>query len=549
MAQRIATLLAVLALVLTACTSSPGGSDPGGADPGGADPGGDRSAPIAGTASSGQNGTSSPGPDAPAPTAHATGSPDATTTSTIAPLTVDTTSGRVRGVTQGGTSTWLGVRYAEPPTGERRWTDPEPARPRPGVTEANRAGAACVQRDVRPGESEDCLFVNVTTPREHAGNLPVMVWWHGGGFVNGSGADYDARRLAEAGQVMVVTVNYRLGVFGYLALPGLPGGGDFGLADQILATRWARDNAAAFGGDPGRVTVFGESAGAMSVCAFLTTDEVEGLVQRAAMSSGDCGVSWPSSGIPGRATPYVSLRKAQQRGLAEARRLGCTNVQCLRTRPTADLKPVSGQFLGALAYGTPLLPEHPATARSADIPVLSSVNRDEGVSFVSARRRAQFTGLTYPSYLANTFPGHETPLLARYPVEKYSTPGRAWTAIVTDSAWACPTHRGNVRRAKGNSPVYAAEFAGPDAQHAADLPYLFDRGGFYALKTPAQRELSATMIGYWSSFARTGVPSAEKAAAWPAFTGDDGPTLLLRTGRVTTTDFAAHHHCGLWDKI
>lgn len=167
------------------------------------------------------------------------------------------------------------------------------------MVDATHPGPACPQQASVGGPDtptdEDCLYLNVTTPaRLDPGTpLPVMVWWHGGGFTSGSGAEYDATRLSEQGDVIVVTVNYRLGIFGYLGLPGLDGGGDFGLADQIAATRWAVDNAAALGGDPTAITVFGESAGAMSACALLTSPAAQGLINRIALSSGSCLLSWP----------------------------------------------------------------------------------------------------------------------------------------------------------------------------------------------------------------------------------------------------------------
>lgn len=162
-------------------------------------------------------------------------------------------SGWIRGTDDGTVREFSGIRFARPPTGARRWRPPAPVRPWRGVADATEPGDPCVQMEA--GEhigSEDCLFLDVTVPSrpQHEGPLPVMVWLHGGGYTTGSGSTYDARRLAARGDVIVVTPNYRLGVFGYLGLEGLPGSGTFGLADQIAALRWTKRNAAAFGGDP-----------------------------------------------------------------------------------------------------------------------------------------------------------------------------------------------------------------------------------------------------------------------------------------------------------
>jgi para-nitrobenzyl esterase len=369
-------------------------------------------------------------------------------------------------------------------------------------------------------------------------------------------------------------VNYRLGVFGYLSLPGLKGSGNFGLADQILATRWARQNAAAFGGDPDNVTVFGESSGAMSACALLTSPAAKGLVDKVAMSSGgSCRLNWPDNGLVLSApaqTPYISLAKGEKLGVSEARKVGCSGtdaVGCLRGKTTKDLLRISGQFFDVLAYGTPLLPRDPAkavlTSQTLAVPVLSSVNRHEARAFVGAEQKTGpvFTNKTYPGYVAAAYPGHETELLRQYPSEKYASPPLAWSALITDGSWACPTLTGDTALAKSGSPVFAAEFAdpgapdvnrigsatfAPEAAHGSDLPYLFDLAGKNALKGKAQAGLAATMIDYWSSFARSGTPTAPDAPDWPAFTAAGGPTLSLRPGDIASIDFGAEHHCAFW---
>src|SRR5690606_16293124 len=196
------------------------------------------------------------------------------------------------------------------------------------------------------------------------GPLRVMAWLQCGGYTTGRGSTYDARRLAARGDVIVVTPNYRLGVFGYLGLEGLPGSGTFGLADQIAALRWTKRNAAAFGGDPRNVTVFGESAGGMSTCALLTSPAARGLNDKAIIQSGSCMIEWVSGTylpIPGMPTftPYTSVENNRATGKTAAEQLGCAGadaLECMRDKPVSDLMAVHETFASNLAYGTALLP-------------------------------------------------------------------------------------------------------------------------------------------------------------------------------------------------
>ncbi|MGW2994628.1 carboxylesterase family protein, partial [Streptomyces sp. NPDC001193] len=190
---------------------------------------------------------------------------------------VRTDHGLVRGVSHGSYTTFLGIPYAAPPTGPLRWRAPVPPAGWRGVRDATTAGQRCVQMPT-PGAgavlgSEDCLHLNVTTPtpKTAGAKRPVLVWMHGGAFLGGSGGDYRTERLALRGDAVVVTVNYRLGIFGYFGHPGLGSAPPFGLADQQAALRWVRSNAERFGGDPANVTLFGESAGALGICAHLTS--------------------------------------------------------------------------------------------------------------------------------------------------------------------------------------------------------------------------------------------------------------------------------------
>jgi para-nitrobenzyl esterase len=480
----------------------------------------------------------------------------------------NTTSGLLVGRTTAKARLFEGVRFAEPPVGSRRWTLPVLAHRAKGSVRATKPGKPCEQQGMKG--SEDCLFLNVTVPRGGGTRLPVMVWWHGGGYTSGSGDAYDAQRLASQGHVIVITANKRLGIFGYLGLPGLRGGGDFGFADQIEALRWARRNAAAFGGDPGNITVFGESDGAMAACALLTSPAARGLVSKVAMQSGSCLLSWPKGGLlPGTPaqTPYASLMTNRAVSRAAAKSLHCATIACLRKLTPKQLLTQSENFSNVLAYRTGLLPRNPATAlRHGDfvhVPVLSGGNQAEEASFVAGAEAAlpgTYTAASYPAMLTQAFGAARAARIAQaYPLSAYPSPAAAFASVITDASWACRTLAGNRLLAR-HTTVYADEFADPGAPnvngvptdlvpqgsaHATDLPFLFDLGGKRLIAGAAQLRLSNAMIGYWSSFARSGRPSAKGAARWPAF-GAAATTLQLTPAGEHPVDIAAEHRCALW---
>lgn len=513
--------------------------------------------------------------------AGAPGSSPASAAPAGAPLTVRVADGLLRGATTTTTREFLGVPYARPPVGALRWAPPEPALPWRGVRQATTAGSSCPQQAAGPGQpgsvNEDCLYLNVTTPRRvpPGARLPVMVWWHGGGYTSGAGSEYDADRMVAQGDVIVVTINYRLGVFGYFGLPGLKDSGDFGLADQVAAVRWVRENAAAFGGDPRNLTVFGESAGGMSACALLTSPQAYGLIDKVAISSGSCLLNWPAGGLypgAGAATPYTPVRQDMADGLAAARSVGCTGddaLTCMRGKSAAALLPLTGEFADHLSYGTALLPSNPATAIEHGafdpVPVISGGNADEARSFMAsvlASDPSAITAQNYPALMRTAFGANAARVLARYPLSAYQSPGLAWSTVITDAGWACPTARAD-RELAARTTVYPYEFADPNAPnvyglhvpglplgaaHATDLPSLFDLGGYNLLTTPAQKAMAAEMIAYWTTFARTGDPNHAGAPHWPA-QARGGGQLRLVPGDVGAADVAAEHQCSFWDTI
>ena len=495
------------------------------------------------------------------------------------PTVVRTDDGAVRGTAADDYRTFEGIPYAAPPVGRLRWASPQHAAAWTGTRDATEPGNACPQNAGFLGdaasETEDCLYLNVTTPRHTAGKkLPVMFWVHGGGFYSGSGSLYGARRLASEGNVIVVTPNYRLGVFGFLAHPSLDHGasksGDYGLEDQQAALRWVRDNAAAFGGDAGNVTLFGESAGGMSTCSHLAAPASAGLFKQAIIQSGPCTMAgqWPYA--DGNWT--VRPRKvAERQGEATAAKLDCDDADCLRGKSVKDLLEASegGQGFGPAAGGGGVLPQAPAQALAggdfAHVPVVQGTTHDEHRTFVAAIESFTEHVVTDADYRKDItdFFGKRTAhkILAEYPSSAYDSPSTALATVWTDSAWSCPA-LGTDRLLSAYVPTYAYEFADAKAPwvsdspapsfptgafHAAELQYLFEDAQFRTPLTAAQQGLSDQMIGYWTRFAHTGNPNGDAAPTWPRFDGSH--VQSLRTGGTGQTSLGTEHRCGFWQSL
>ncbi|MBS4728783.1 carboxylesterase family protein [Mycobacterium sp. SM1] len=488
---------------------------------------------------------------------------------------VRVSSGLLRGRVAADYRLFQGIPYAAPPVGALRWQPPRPAPPWPGMRDASKPGPQCIQGNTREHgarpASEDCLTLNVWTPAAGGGQRPVMVWIHGGGFVNGSGDLYNARSLAARGHIVVVTINYRLGALGFLAHPALgPAGevGNYGLADQQAALRWVRDNIASFGGDPAKVTVAGESAGAMSVCDHLVAPGSAGLFHAAIIQSGPCQAQ-------------ADLATAQRLSVDYAASVGCPDLvvaaQCLRALPAAALaRPPwyarigDSDSLSGPVTGTTTLPVDPVAAlvsgRAAKVPVLIGINRDEFTMFAALRYLRLGRAVAseeYPRMLADVFGAGGRAVLAHYPPERYGGDvSLAYSAAVTDGVFACPADRMAAGLRRG-APVYGYEFDDRDApapkplrqapfpigaSHSLELRYLFNAGESSSLD-PARRQLSDQMISYWSRFVTTGAPDAPGEPAWPALGGDPNHSAwmsLRPDGSRVITDFAQSHQCVLW---
>lgn len=492
---------------------------------------------------------------------------------------VKTDKGPVRGTVTGDSRVFDGIPYAAPPVGRLRWVAPQPVTAWKTPRAATKPGARCPQEAGFPSEqasyNEDCLYLNVTTPlHADSSRLPVMVWIHGGGFYSGSGAEYDARRLADKGGVVVVTLNYRLGALGFLAHPALDKGaanpsGDYGLQDQQAALRWVHRNASAFGGDSKQVTIFGESAGGMSVCSHLAAPGSAGLFQRAIVQSGPCTVNWPSS--PSWAP--VARPTAETYGKSIAKELHCDNpahaATCLRGTSVRDLVKLNDTSEFSPAYGDSVLPRAPrqavATGRIARVPVMVGTTRDEFRTFQAAIEgfTGRLTAAAYPGQIEAVFGKKQAAkVLARYPLRGKESPSVAWSSIVTDWGIACPALSVD-KSLSDRVPTYAFEFADTQAPwfkgvadpgwptgayHAAELQYLFNWSQATGVVAPGQQHLSDQMIRYWTRFAHTGNPNGPGTPGWQRFTAN-GDVQSLAPNAVHPVNLGQEHQCGFWGSL
>jgi para-nitrobenzyl esterase len=485
-------------------------------------------------------------------------------------LVVSTDRGAVRGQLAGQVRQFAGIPYAAPPVGELRWRPPQAHAAWRGVLDATHFGSACAQpaSPLAPGgSSEDCLFLNVYAPAhaDPGGHHAVMLWIHGGGLVSGTGSIYGPAQLVARG-VVVVTINYRLGALGFLAHPALSaessygGSGNYGLMDQVSALRWTQRNIGRFGGDPRDVTIFGESAGGLSVHAQLASPLAHGLFARAITESGAYSMVQPAQS------------QADASGARYAAAVGCADqtAACLRGVPVPTLLAEQASGYVPNIDGSVLTRSiGPALASGTfnRVPVIEGSNRDEWRLFVASAELASGKPLTpagYEAAIQQTLPGISQAFADQlanviYPLSAYGgNPSIALGALGTDAIFACNA-RTAARSASGFVRTFQYEFSDEQAPpllpgvsfpqgayHAAELQYLFS-GVSASPLTPDQRRLSATMTGYWTQFAKTGSPNSERAPVWPRYSSAIEPfESLVPPTPVMATGFAAEHKCAIW---
>ncbi|MGW4194618.1 carboxylesterase/lipase family protein [Streptomyces sp. NPDC005004] len=482
-------------------------------------------------------------------------------------MTVCTTEqGDVRGRTGAdGAVSFLGIPYAAPPFGPLRFKAPSPPRPWSGVRDATVYGPTAphapyappfdtlIPEDSIPGE--ECLNLNIWTPAPDPGaRLPVMVWLHGGAFSNGSGSapGYDGSAFARDG-VVCVTLNYRLGVDGFLRLPGAPD--NRGLLDQLAALRWVRANIASFGGDPDQVTVFGESAGAMSIGALLGTGELRGLVRRAILQSGSCHYFLR----PGSADRIAAHLAAKLGAEPTPEALAAVPPDTLLTAQ-ADLRAELNARPDPTLWGEaalnmmpfePVLPDLALPGPDCGIDLLVGTNREEYRLFLAPIDRLD----AFPESRLRTMtaaygldPDRALPVYRA--TRPTATPGELFDAVATDWFYRLPA----IRLAESVPGSHLYEFAWRSPQfdnrlgacHALELPFVFDRlheSSYASLLGPTPPQpLADTMHAAWVSFARTGDPG------WPAYDEITRTTMVFAEESAPGKDLRTEERL-LWDGV
>ena len=470
---------------------------------------------------------------------------------------VKTDSGMVEGKEDGAVRAFLGIPYAAPPVGDLRWKPPLPAARWSGVRKATDFGAHCMQGKVYgdmnfrdAGGSEDCLTLNVWIPAKPSGaKLPVMVWIYGGGFAAGttSEARQDGTNLAQQG-VVVVSMNYRLGIFGFFVHPelakesGKNAAGNYGLLDQTAALRWVHDNIAAFGGDPSNVTIFGESAGSFSVSAQMASPLAKGLFQKAIGESGGAFYSGGLSFEPRSVREEKDVKTVSEK-------LGVSTLAELRAIPAQKLldafaPPQSPGFDFGPDVDGYFLPESVpaifAAGKQNDVPLLAGWNRDEG-SFEVVFNPQKPTAQSMKAIAQKDFGDKAAEFLKLYPSDAPEIALRSATDFAGDRFIAFSTWAWMEMQSKtGKQPIYRFRFElgpptdpkGPQlgAYHSAEIEYVF---GQLDSKTdvtwkPENRALSAEMQKYWANFARNGDPNGPGLPKWPVYSARDGwPVMFL----------------------
>jgi para-nitrobenzyl esterase len=467
--------------------------------------------------------------------------------------TVQLDSGLISGIagSSAGVEVYKGIPYAAAPVGNLRWRAPGPVAHWDGVRKAEEFGAMCMRPAFRgaagaaapatpPKMSEDCLFLNVWTAAPSSSDRrPVMVWIHPGGYQTGSGATpgYDGQALAKKG-VVLVTINYRLGVFGFFSHPELTkeserhASGNYAFMDQVAALRWVEKNIAAFGGDPQRVTVFGDSAGSSSIANLMGSPQAKGLFQRAVGESG----AWMGLSL----TPMRTLAEAEQAGAKIADGLNAHNLEELRAMPAEDLLK-AGRAGGPVVDGW-FLPEDVATifaqGKQNDVPLIAGSNQDEGTFFLQPTTAEKFIERTRARYhdQADAF-------LKLYPAGTDEEANASQLAAFRDELAFVMRVWARAQTKTGHSKAFLFYFThqppppagatarggfGSGATHGSEAQYIFGNLLGPRAWTDLDHQVSDMLASYWVNFAAEGDPNGKGMAKWPAFDDrtSDRPMVL-----------------------
>lgn len=516
----------------------------------------------------------------------------ASSAQTLPPTIRPTLAGWVQGTQQGNVVSFKGIPYAQPPVGDLRWKAPLPPTPWTGLRPAMSFGAKCIQPTFNPdtgdvtgtdpSASEDCLMLNVWEPAGAAqGLLPVLFFIHGGNYLNGAASDskngsylYDGGYLAEHGPAVVVTIDYRLGALGFLANramageSGQDGFGNYGVQDAIRALTWVQNNIAFFGGDPARVMVFGQSAGAFMACTLMAIPTARGLFSRVIMESGACQV-YPRTVTEGNGDKLATALGCDGKpDVPACLRAVDPNIVAIKLTPSF-LEGTDGVTYRPNIDGT-LLTQSPEDAFLA--------GTHNHVPLMITGTQAEFSK-TLKFYLGGTIPGDEPgyrvaigqlitklhlgnatvdEVEARYPLSTYIFPFWGLTALMTDVGLTGSRRIAREVAGSQNEPVRRGHFygglSGPNAVygafHGIDMAYVFRSFGYFGDTTPTSTELaiSDAVIGYWARFAATGDPNGPGAVNWPQFDAVTDPFLAL--GPVIGSGTGLHtDNCDYWESV
>ncbi|HEY4071681.1 MAG TPA: carboxylesterase family protein [Herbaspirillum sp.] len=501
-----------------------------------------------------------------------------------ADLTVQTTQGPVQGFHKSGVTEFLGIPYAAPPLGTLRWQPPQPHASWTDVLQTTSFGGTCTQNQsgqfAKPSANEDCLYLNIYTPNNYAADTklkqkprPVMVWFYGGGLVAGESNDYDGSKLARQGNVIVVTVNFRVGTLGFFAHPAIEAEGhdvgNYGLMDLQFALKWVQMNAGLFGGDRNNVTIFGQSGGATAVMANLVSPTAAGLFQRIINESGTHIIATP-------------MPEAEAAGKKFADKAGCTTgdvAACLRKltpEQIIKLGPAPASYYiqdGKTITKPPYESFKDGSFNHATI--MTGLVADEQSFFLPELQGGSRTPINEDdvhAFAASIGKAHTDDIMASYPASSYASPSlheiaiaqgnKACTARNFDRIWSqyVPVHA--YLFDQEDTPSYLPQASYPTrAFHTSELLYIFPlfkggQGTAHAL-TKAQEKLSDEMVRYWTNFAWTGNPNGAKAGPWKPYSSAADNVMILKSPKSVMADgygkqrytFNRRNDCALWDKI
>lgn len=504
--------------------------------------------------------------------------------STQSTCLVNALQGPIQGVDRGASCAFLGIPFAAPPVGALRWKPPQPLPTWTTTFNAITPPPSCPNVNTgTPAGLEDCLKLNIwATDPLPAGSAPVIVWFHTGSFLAASAnfASHNGQRLAEETGVIIVAANYRIGALGFLAHPALaaenPSTGNYGLQDQQAVLAWVRDNIAAFGGDPGNVTIAGTSAGGDSAGLHLIAPASEGLFHRAIIESGTPTIRWPS------------LSEATTQGELFATRLGCVApadiASCLRMQTRE-------QVLTALATGSQQVVEQPgrvlwqpvvdgvtipsqprdlfAAGAFAHVPTIIGATRDEAAgAFITRSFPTGPSAAAYEAWIQSEFAGDANAVLAQYPSSDFASPFDAMSRLVTDAQFVCENRRLARYLSDAHVPAYlfSYDYVIPDLSadrvvHGVESNIVFGNNYIppqfanHAL-TPADTALHNAMAGYWTRFAATGDPNIDDDTVvhWTMFRsplgdGRGADRLLIFDATIRADKRLQEEHCDFWERF